>query len=289
MRHTNVEPSIQTQSPAANSRVNKSVPDANMPSGNLGVTGAALRDLLVNLGKNCKARKTKADPNNRRGATCERPDIQNLSAQIYGPHTSWICTFCSNGFNTLVGLTAHIYEKHQDGLFPRGCEPCDFQTGKPRPAREHQTGDHDMNTTATAKPTAAAPGLTVRNQTMKQHRPQSTMNRAPEIPELCGERKVTEARLCSDPTELSDNGSWSGDQDPFNPYCQMPCINHNLELSSSDGLEQTAPTAQQIVSLNFPPLNPQNQSRWHDNNNANLQPTACHQRHSARSPPSPHQ
>ena len=95
------------------------------------------------------------------------------------------------------------------------------------------------------------------------------MNRAPEIPKLCEEKKATRAdipfsaeisphmscaRQCSDPTEFSDNGSWSGDQDPCNPQCQRPCKNHNVELSSSDedmsgGLEQIAPTVQRIGSL----------------------------------------
>ena len=265
MRHSNVERSTQSQSPVANSRVNRSVPDADMPGGNLGVAGAALRDLPVNLDKNCRAEKTETDPNNRRRATCERPDIRILSAQIYGPHTSWMCAFCSNEFHTLVELTNHIYDKHQDGSFPRGCEPYPFRTGDLRPARERQTGVKDMNTTATAKPTAGAPGLMVRNQTMKQQRPRSTMNRAPEVVDLCEERKVTKARLCSDPTELNNNGSWSGYQDPCNPYHQRPRKIHNVKLSSSnddesDGLEQTAPTTQRIGSLNFPPLNPQNQS-----------------------------
>ena len=155
-RHTNVKHTIKVQSPAANSRVSRLVPDANMPSSNLEVTGAASRILPVNLSKNCKAEKTETGLNNRRGATCERPDDRNLSAQIDGPNTFWTCAFCSNKLDTLLELTAHVYEKHQDGLFLHECEPCNFQTEDPRLAREHQTRVHDTNTTATAKPAAIA-------------------------------------------------------------------------------------------------------------------------------------
>ena len=51
------------------------------------------------------------------------------------------------------------------------------------------------------------------------------------------------------------------------PFCQRPCKNHNVELLSSDdeesnGLEQMMTMAKRFGNLNFPPLNPLNQSRW---------------------------
>ena len=146
-QHTNVERIIQVQSPAAKSGASGSVPDANTPNSSPASTGAASRDLPISLGEHRNANQTETSVNNRREATCVRPDARHLDAQICGPHTPW-----------------------------------------------------------------------------------------------------TSAKFCG-------------------PFCQRPCKNHNVELSSSDdeesnGLEQIMPTAKRFGNLNFPPLNPLNQSRW---------------------------
>ena len=112
----------ENKSPAANSKVRKLASDANIPSSKLGIADATSGDLPVHLSKNCKAEmttseKTEVGPNNQRGAKCERPDVQRLSAQLDRPNTFWTCAFCSNELDTLLALTAHIDEKHQDGLF----------------------------------------------------------------------------------------------------------------------------------------------------------------------------
>ena len=248
-RHTNVERTITVQSTAANSRANDLAPNANMPSSNLEVTGAASRNLPTSLDINCNAEKTEADLNNRQGATCVRPDVRNLNVQLYRPHTSWACAFCSSQLETLLELTAHIHEKHRNELFLRGCEPRKFQTEDPRLAQKHQ-------------------------------RPQSTVNGAPEIPESCRGEKVPKADVPSSAlisTHMSS--ARPRDQDSCNPYCRRPCQIHNMEPSSSDdeelnGLEQVTPTAQRIGSLNFPPLNLQYQSQGNNNNAKPANPAA---------------
>jgi hypothetical protein len=80
----------------------------------------------------------------------------------------------------------------------------------------------------------------------------------------------------------SENDSWSGDQDPCNPHCQRPCRTHGVSLLSSDddsvsdnGHKEVALMIPQIGSLNFQPLNPQNQYRNYDND-ANLSANPAH-------------
>ena len=45
---------------------------------------------------------------------------------------------------------------------------------------------------------------------------------------------------CSDPTEFSEDSSWSGDCDLCNPKCYKLCQNHEVELSSSNNEVPTA-------------------------------------------------
>ena len=51
----------------------------------------------------------------------------------------------------------------------------------------------------------------------------------------------------------------------------------------TDGPEQVALTVQRVGSLNFPLLNPQNQSRW-KNNDVKLTKTPAHPANSAANP-----
>ena len=85
-RLPSVERSTQSQSPPVSSRINRPTPGGNKPNDDPGVTGAALMNLPVNLDKNRNADKTRAGPNNRQEATCERPDIRVLSTDLRAEH-----------------------------------------------------------------------------------------------------------------------------------------------------------------------------------------------------------
>ena len=75
----------------------------------------------------------------------------------------------------------------------------------------------------------------------------------------------------------------------------LSCYVDDMKLSSSDDdqltdLDQTVPMTQQIGSFNFPPLNPQNQFRWHDNQEAapaNPEDLAANPANSAADPANP--
>ena len=176
--------------------------------------------------------KPEVNPGSQIKAANTRLDVQLHGMQLDWPHTFWKCAFCPEERSTL--LESHIGESHEGQLFRFECGKCNFQAEGPRLLRKHQVEAHKTDIVWTAKPAAAKQNTDMADQA---ERPQ-------------------EPSLHEDPVKCSD---------------EEVNLSSNSDESVSDGNhEEATVTIQKIGKLNFPPLNPENQSRGDPNNNAKL-------------------